>query len=185
MHTSIETDYTAPEIRGFLPTEDEASSYTSAVDMWSLGCLVHWLLTLRLPFSVRDLYLYCNKQKEFPRTHLDAQRNTAGAVDFLAKLVQPWPQDRLTASNALKHGWPQELKPNSFVNQGFPALAAPKGFNKSTPAIEHYARETHADDWTENFTDSNGMKTVIPRHREYVSFKMQDNRQLSTHSGQC
>ncbi|KAI4157160.1 MAG: hypothetical protein LQ342_008507, partial [Letrouitia transgressa] len=168
MHTSIETDYTAPEIRGFVLTEDEASHYTNAVDMWSLGCLVHWMLTQRLPLSNRELYLYCNKKKEFPRIHLDAYGSTADALDFLAKLIQPLPQDRLTASDALKHGWPQELKPDSLANQELPALAitaAPKEPAKNTPAIEDYIRKTQADDWIANIADPDGITTVVPEHR--------------------
>ncbi|KAL9044751.1 MAG: hypothetical protein Q9214_002131 [Letrouitia sp. 1 TL-2023] len=178
MHTSIETDYTAPEIRGFVLTEDEASHYTNAVDMWSLGCLVHWMLTQRLPLSNRELYLYCNKKKEFPRIHLDAYGSTADALDFLAKLIQPLPQDRLTASDALKHGWPQELKPDSLVNQELPALAitiAPKEPAKNTPVIEDYVRKTQADNWIANIADPDGITTVVPEHR---GIRTSDSKEL-------
>ena len=171
MHTVIETDYTAPEVRGFVSTENEASCYTSAVDMWSLGCLVHWLLTQRLPFSARELYLYCIKPEEFPRTFLNAQGSTPNAIDFLARLVQPRPQDRLTASKALKHGWPQELRPDSLINQEFPALAvaaAPMDPNDSTSPIVHNARRTQSYNRTENLTDPDGITTVVPKHQEYV-----------------
>ena len=52
LNTSIETDYSAPEIFGMVDYESEdAPGYTNAVDMWSLGCLVHWLLTYHQPLQ--------------------------------------------------------------------------------------------------------------------------------------
>ena len=174
MHTSIETDYTAPEIRGFILVEDEASHYTNAVDMWSLGCLVHWLLTLKLPLSTREMFPYCSSRKEFPRKHLEAQGSTAEALDFLTKLIQPWPEDRLTASNALKHGWPQELKLESSANQEFSALAtaaAPKEPNKGIAQIKHNAPRAQIFNGTADFTDPKG--TIIgPKRRRYDHLQM-------------
>ncbi len=112
MHTSIETDYTAPEITGHLTMEDEASCYTSAVDMWSLGCLVHFLLTGELPLSRRKLMLYCHEKIPFPRQHLEAHQSSELAHDFIHKLLQPHPRDRLDAADALKHEWPRDLAPD-------------------------------------------------------------------------
>ena len=52
LRTNIDTDFTAPEIIGFPGAASaEASSYTNAADLWSLGFLVHWLLTVKLPFN--------------------------------------------------------------------------------------------------------------------------------------
>ena len=109
MHTSIETPYSAPEIRGFVSIDAEASCYTSAVDMWSLGCLVHWLLTQQLPLSICELLSYCTRDPVLPKKHLDMHQSSASAYDFIAKLLKPQPADRLTASDSLQHQWPKEL----------------------------------------------------------------------------
>ena len=117
MHTSIETDYTAPEITGHLNMGDEASCYTSAVDMWSLGCLVHWLLTGELPLSRRHLMLYCMEKIPFPQESLNAHQSSQLASDFVSKLMQPHPQSRLTASDALKHEWPRDVLPDVEMDE--------------------------------------------------------------------
>ena len=97
LHTSIETEYTAPEITGHIAVEDEASCYTSAVDMWSLGCLVHWLLTHELPLSRRGLLPYCMDQTPFSDKKLKAHQTSAEATDFISRLLKPQPLSRLTA----------------------------------------------------------------------------------------
>ena len=44
-------DYVALEILNLLDEDEEPSQdYTSAVDLWSLGCVTHWLLTRTSPF---------------------------------------------------------------------------------------------------------------------------------------
>ncbi|KAK5261099.1 hypothetical protein LTR40_002896 [Exophiala xenobiotica] len=58
--TSIDTDFTAPDISfPDVEEEEEADEYTSKVDMWSLGCLLHWLLTLELPLNKKQMYALC------------------------------------------------------------------------------------------------------------------------------
>lgn len=71
LHTSIDTNYTAPEISGHVDVEEGASYYTSAVDMWSLGYLDHWLLTKELPLSRQELLPYCAGRLQFPTKHLE------------------------------------------------------------------------------------------------------------------
>lgn len=44
------TAYMAPELIGMLPKELKDETYTNAVDIWSLGCVVHQLLTAEIPF---------------------------------------------------------------------------------------------------------------------------------------
>lgn len=117
MHTSIETDYTAPEITGYVDVEDEASCYTSAVDMWSLGCLIHWLLTQELPLSRRQLLFFCMEKIPLPQRDLQANHVSANGIDFICKVLQPKPQAQLIAFNALEHGWPRGLSVESTLGQ--------------------------------------------------------------------
>ena len=136
MHTSIETDYTAPEITGHLNLEDEASCYTDAVDMWSLGCLIHWLLTGQLPLSRRNLMLYCMQKIPFPREYLDAHRSSEMAHDFILKVLQPHPRDRMSAGDALSHEWPQDLSSDITMEV---ALDVPlDSYHLSASAFENF-----------------------------------------------
>lgn len=58
-------DYLAPEV-GIDPNRD-TSVYTNAVDVWSIGCITHELLTQVLPFrGITVLTRYCS-YPEFPR----------------------------------------------------------------------------------------------------------------------
>lgn len=51
MHTRLGTlGYIAPELLGLLPHTQTKKTYTNAVDMWALGCIVHEILTLQTPF---------------------------------------------------------------------------------------------------------------------------------------
>ena len=109
MHTSIETEYTAPEISGFVGDgSEESSKYTNAVDMWSLGCLLHWLLTQRLPLSKWDMMPFCSGSKPFPAQHLSKQFVSPEGINFIQKLMTPQPHERMNAFEALEHGWPRE-----------------------------------------------------------------------------
>ena len=102
LHTAIMGDYSAPEI--LFGMEEEASSYTSAVDMWSLGCLIHWLLTENLPLSKRELLPFCQERISLPQVHLSTHQSSAEAIDFICKILERRPQNRLTASEGLRHG---------------------------------------------------------------------------------
>ena len=61
MSTLIFSPYAAPEVREMNADENEEEdgelSYTNAVNMWSCGMVVHWLLTRKLPFTA----IYCQE----------------------------------------------------------------------------------------------------------------------------
>jgi serine/threonine protein kinase len=110
MHTSIETEYSAPEILGFIVDgSEESSKYTNAVDMWSLGCLLHWLLTQRLPLTKWEMMPYCLERMSFPTQHLAERRVGLQGIDFIQKVMTPQPKDRINAFEALRHGWPHDF----------------------------------------------------------------------------
>ena len=94
---SIETEYTAPKVTGHEAMEAKATYYTTAVDMQFLGCLVHWLLTLELSLSRREVLPYCMKRISFPKKTLKAHQISTEAVDFLSSSLRPQPLTRLTA----------------------------------------------------------------------------------------
>lgn len=97
--------YMAPEI-----LDDYFSSYTSvytnAVDIWSLGCLIHDIVTKETPFpDTRKLEDYVRGRIPFPRTKLIETRASSATIEFISKLLLPLPGKRLTAIQALNDPW--------------------------------------------------------------------------------
>ena len=105
LRTEVGTrDYQAPEVR-FADSEEELL-YTSAVDLWALGCVMYRLLTLEKPFA-RPLSLkkYCYSIEDFPVEPLYAKDVSKDAVEFIRQLMRAHPPERLDAETALKAHW--------------------------------------------------------------------------------
>lgn len=83
--------------------------YSEAVDMWSLGCVIHMLLTGKPAFEGKN-------QDDMLKTILKGFRNTAHldrvlgrgcdvVKDFLGRLLQVDPINRMMETEALDHEW--------------------------------------------------------------------------------
>jgi serine/threonine protein kinase len=106
-NTSIRNNFEAPEMIG-IPGLGDDEHYTNAVDIWALGYLMYWMLTLELPFpSNRQLFLYCMQESvpALPRHHLAQHHTSDNAIEFLAKLLRPQPEIRPTAVQILTQTW--------------------------------------------------------------------------------
>ena len=96
----------APEVS--MLGSHNSSSYSKAVDMWSLGCMAHWLSTGRTPFEGgTTLYDYCNHRKPFPLEALQERGLSAVGITFISTLMAIEPADRMIASQALEYSWLQ------------------------------------------------------------------------------
>lgn len=96
--------YAAPEIWGHLSSD--TSIYTNAVDIWSLGCLVYAIIAGKPPFrDPRDLRDYVQSRIRFPRKELIEKGTSLTAIRFILDLMRVWPDDRLTAEQALNSKW--------------------------------------------------------------------------------
>jgi len=92
-------EWFAPEIISTL------TSYGLSVDMWSVGCLVYFMLTKIPPFHSKtneDIQMKtCKGNFSFP-DNIDLSDE---AMDFIKNLLVLKPEDRLTARGALEHKW--------------------------------------------------------------------------------
>lgn len=96
--------YAAPEIWGHISSD--TSVYTSAVDIWSLGCLIYAVIVGKPPFrDPRDLRDYVQSRIRFPRKELIGKGTSLTAIKFISDLMRIWPDDRLTAEQALDSKW--------------------------------------------------------------------------------
>lgn len=120
--------YLAPEILGILPQRLKGGkTFAYALDMWSLGCVVHELLTLEMPFlepghqsdmfsgmtmsdfapqvDMGSLLEYCRDESEFPTEILRNAQVDEEGIDLIKGLMNPDPKSRPTAVLTLKHPW--------------------------------------------------------------------------------
>ena len=105
--TSLRTEtgtsgYVAPEVLGY--HDQESSKYTNAVDLWSLGCICHRLLTIQPPFeNPATMIRYCSGVIKLPIETL--RRDDDEAVAFVKRLLMVSPSERYTAERALQSTW--------------------------------------------------------------------------------
>lgn len=97
--------YSAPEVLQYEPL-------TKATDMWSLGVLVHVLLTEYTPFGngteenhQTQTNILSVREKEFKCTEDYFDDISEEAQDFIENLLKYRPKQRLTAEEALNHKW--------------------------------------------------------------------------------
>ncbi|CAI7588910.1 unnamed protein product [Penicillium discolor] len=97
-------------------SNDRTGHYTSAVDIWSFGVIVFYMLTGRRPFlGTIDVIDYGRGQAKFPESRIDPDRNGADCVDFLKKTIASKPQDRLSAYRSLEHPWLRAYRESSSL----------------------------------------------------------------------
>jgi len=109
--------YAAPEALGIRG----GSSYTSAVDIWSLGAVLFWLHTQTAVFpNFVDFCSYCSGTREFPIDGLAAQAISQDGQQFVRNLMALEAKDRPSADAAAKDTW--MIKP---IVEGESPAAAP------------------------------------------------------------
>lgn len=111
--TSLRTEtgtagYVAPEVLGY--HDEESSKYTNAVDLWSLGCICHRLLTMQLPFeNPATMIRYCSGVTELPIETL--RRGNDEEVALVKSLLMVNPSERYPAERALQSTWFDSFRP--------------------------------------------------------------------------
>lgn len=132
--------YLAPELIGVLPKHmrTRPGTFTYALDLWSLGCLVHEILTSLKPFietidddddytgvdtfseqqqiDLGTLMDYCKGKIDFPTELLREAQVSEEGIAFVISLLAPNPAKRPTAIAALQASWLREYKNVWFEN---------------------------------------------------------------------
>lgn len=175
----------APELLGVLPPKLRSrEGYTSAVDIWALGCLIYEMLTLETPFldtSSSDLsglattttsgprpldtYLlmeYCKGEVTFPTDTLVSASSCLKAIDFVKRLLAADPGSRLSAADAINHSWlsgtvPERLRPSAsqLFTWSRPPSRAPAPPPPPAPAPSAPPHASNYVSWYHTHSDSN------------------------------
>lgn len=94
--------FAAPEALGI----ESDLTYSFSVDMWSLGAVVYRILTNASAFSyLSEMFRYAAGISEFPEEKLKLHNVSELGRNFIIELMQPTPEDRLSAAQAMLHSW--------------------------------------------------------------------------------
>jgi calcium/calmodulin-dependent protein kinase I len=86
--------------------------YDQQADMWSVGCIVYLLLSGNLPFmgrSQKELFRKIVAGK-YDFEHDNWLQVSDQAKDLVQKMLVLDPEERITAGEAIRHGWLKESK---------------------------------------------------------------------------
>ncbi len=112
--------YVAPEVLLKEP-------YGCAADMWSLGVIVHILLTGFPPFDDENIVVLINKVKSGMLSFEEKEWEdvSPNAKDFVVRLLCRDPEERLSAVEALAHPWLRSVKLHERRNSERPPQRQP------------------------------------------------------------
>mmetsp|Transcript_83257 Transcript_83257/g.156683 ORF Transcript_83257/g.156683 Transcript_83257/m.156683 type:complete len:412 (+) Transcript_83257:64-1299(+) len=110
--------YLAPEVI-------KQEEYGREIDIWAIGVITYVLLSGSLPFFHQVLHkLYrqiVERDLSFPE---QAWKNVSkGALDFILRILQVRPGDRLTADQCLGHPWLRNISSGQSFGSSFQDLA--------------------------------------------------------------
>ncbi|GMM36307.1 serine/threonine/tyrosine protein kinase [Saccharomycopsis crataegensis] len=133
--------YVAPEvIIGKLSSKSKHNrkSYSSLVDMWSLGCLCYVILTGHLPFSgkTQDSLFKRIKSGSYHDAPLNDHNLSSEVRDFIDCLLQTNPAKRLSAEEALRHPWIAAANNNDNNNDSADAAVSLSANDVTNSAAE-------------------------------------------------
>lgn len=151
--------FSAPEI-----FTKPALGYSSSVDLWSLGVLVHVLLSGMSPFDQGDLSsseiirIVCKCKFRHLYTHSAWKKIGTPAKDFVRRLICIDPMKRMNVGQAKRHPWLGQYERE--LEDLY--MRATQGWVKRCYKVEMEEFE-EAD---ESSVDSMGLSTALPDHMQ-------------------
>ncbi|KAK2766643.1 hypothetical protein FQN54_005954 [Arachnomyces sp. PD_36] len=134
--------YMAPEVFQLLDDNKEDSAYTSAVDIWSLGCLLYYILTKQIPFGgFHSLLDFSKGRITFPDGPLRENRVSFSGRSFISGLMERLPEARPKASVDTLTNWvipsgDEELLDPEFADSPIvPTTAENLALNQRQPSL--------------------------------------------------
>ncbi len=99
--------YMAPELLGFVESGGESDTRNAqAADMWALGEIVFQMLTKEPTFKNMNLLsTYIRSPEGFPSAILRDHDVSEAGINFISSIMQPKPEARQTAAQALLQAW--------------------------------------------------------------------------------
>ncbi|ERF76790.1 hypothetical protein EPUS_08975 [Endocarpon pusillum Z07020] len=158
-------NFIAPEIFGICEGSEFTSEYTSAVDIWSLGCVAYVLLTLSVPFSNNlELRKFCRGKLDFPVQNLQDNKVTMNALSFLKQLLMAEPSQRKSAQEALTSPWltggsTRESGEKSLDVRWSKAEDQPTFATSSSKILQEYGKRVRQRPVTANYSTPDGIQS--------------------------
>eukprot|EP00439_Symbiodinium_sp_Y106_P013816 s3754_g1.t6 len=101
---------------GYIAPEVLNKTYSSKCDLWSLGVIVYILLSGCMPFAGSEQHqIVCIMSGMYDMEDEEWTPVSAAAKDFVRKLLVVDPAARMSADEALVHGWIKEPGPEVLV----------------------------------------------------------------------
>lgn len=94
----------APEYRDLL-NNSESSDFTTAVDMWSFGCLIYEIFTRKCPFDEGDALMRYMRNGAFQRRPLDDCNASSDSIQLILMLLDRDPYRRWSPQDVLRSQW--------------------------------------------------------------------------------
>jgi serine/threonine protein kinase len=187
--------YMAPELDPWLVDDEEAHSYTQAVDIWALGILLFQILTLQAAFKdPSSLRKYFKGKTIFPKEPLLQESTTSPCIEFLMAVLQPKPADTPTLKDTFRYEWMKASSGDpsvSAIQQSFSEVHAFKdclAVGNSFNAQQHQSAERRKLPYLEDAISrraqsaSNFMEMVPQQLREESSPRPPSQRaELAAH----
>ncbi|KAL4969813.1 kinase-like domain-containing protein [Aspergillus stella-maris] len=178
--------YLAPEVLGLKPhlddfdSNDTAIKYrcTNAMDMWSLGVMVYYMLCHDFPYRDRHFLQYL-RDGSLPELDLPEQPINQDSFAFIKRLLTIDPMQRLTAASALEHRWLNKFNGRELLQRSVHTLSIPRSHLEAPTLTTNASASWGAGSWGSNSTSTTPAPAARPQNQfNAEDKKLQDLRDL-------
>jgi serine/threonine protein kinase len=166
--------YEAPEI-----LLNSGNTYTDKVDLWSLGCVLYWIVNDCTPAELSDLTFLLHKLRVDPDWqfrecfHLAEKVPDEPLRDLIFHLLETNPQDRYNAFDALKH---RALSPKLY-NGAFRGGDQPAQYNQAVEQFRNHGIVIAGENITEKSELEHIVRHLVKNEELMVSKEAQSSLQ--------